>query len=140
MALEQLIYCSKSTDLDPQEAVVRSTGWPVCNVQRAATSGYYEYRSRSDVSHIAMATATTRAKALSLYKQLLRGAEMMPTPNRRKFVVKKTRTEFKANKDLTDPDEIQFCLRLADTNLDTVLIQAEHLTNLMKDPTYHADI
>lgn len=64
----------------------------------------------------------------------------MPTPNRQKFVRKKTRMEFKANMHLTDPEEIQFCIRLADTNLDTVLIQAEHLTRLMKDPTYHADI
>ena len=64
----------------------------------------------------------------------------MPTPNRKRFVIKKTRTEFKANKHLTDPKEIEFCLRLADTNLDTVLIQAEHLSRLMKDPNYHADI
>lgn len=64
----------------------------------------------------------------------------MPTPNRQKFVVKKTRMEFKANKHLTDSQEIQFCLRLADTNLDTVLIQAEHLSRLMKDPNYHGDV
>lgn len=87
-----------------------------------------------------MATPVTRSKALSLYRQLLRAAEKMPTPNRRYFVLKKTRTEFKANKKLSDPEEITFCLRLADTNLDTVLIQAEHLTRLMKDPNYHADI
>lgn len=86
------------------------------------------------------ATAATRSRALSLYRQLLRGAAQMPTPNRRRFVIKKTRTEFKANKGLTDPDEIEFGLRLADTNLDTVLVQAEHLTRLMKDPNYHADI
>jgi len=49
-------------------------------------------------------------------------------------------TEFKANKHLTDPKEIEFCIRLADTNLDTVLIQAEHLTRLVKDPNYQADI
>ena len=88
----------------------------------------------------AVAAPTTRTRALSLYRQLLRAAEKMPTPNRRKFVVKKTRTEFKANKHLTDAEEIKFCLRLADTNLDTVMLQAEHLTNLMKDPNYHADI
>jgi len=64
----------------------------------------------------------------------------MPTPNRRKFVAKKTRTEFKSNAHLTDEKEIEFCLRLADTNLDTVLIQAEHLTRLMKDPNYHTDV
>ena len=87
-----------------------------------------------------MATPQSRTKALSLYRQLLRGAQKMPTPNRRRFVVKKTRTEFKANMNLTSPDDIQFCIRLADTNLDTVLIQAEHLSRLMKDPNYHADI
>ena len=64
----------------------------------------------------------------------------MPTPNRQSFVIRKTRTEFKANVNLTDPDTIKQCIRLADTNLDTVLVQAEHLTNLMKDPTYQVDI
>jgi len=87
-----------------------------------------------------MATPATRARALSLYRKLLRGAEKMPTPNRRNFVAKKTRSEFKASKHLTDPKDIEFGLRLADTNLDTVLVQAEHLTRLMKDPNYFADI
>lgn len=64
----------------------------------------------------------------------------MPTPNRQQFVIKKTRAEFKANKHLTDPDEILFCLRLADTNLDTVILQAEHLTKVMKDPNYKTDL
>jgi hypothetical protein len=87
-----------------------------------------------------MATPQTRARALSLYRQILKGAEKMPTPNRRNFVVKKARTEFKANKGLTNPEDIELCLRLADTNLDTVLVQAEHLTRLVKDPNYMADI
>lgn len=89
---------------------------------------------------VVVGAAAARSKALSLYRQLLRGAAKMPTPNRRKFVIKKTRSEFKASKHLTDPSDIEFCLRLADTNLDTVLIQAEHLTRLMKDPSYHADL
>ena len=87
-----------------------------------------------------MATPATRMRALSLYRQLLRGAQKMPTPNRRKFVIKKTRSEFKANKHLTSAEDIEFGLRLADTNLDTVLLQAEHLTRLMRDPNYFADI
>ena len=37
---------------------------------------------------------------------------------------------------LTDPEEINEAIRLADTNLDTVLVQAEHLTKLMQDPKY----
>jgi hypothetical protein len=84
-------------------------------------------------------TSLTRPRALSLYRQLLRGAMKMPTPNRQNFVLRKTRTEFRANRHLTDPEEIDFCLRLADTNLDTVLVQAEHLTKIIKDPRYHGE-
>ena len=81
-------------------------------------------------------TAATRSKALSLYRKLLRGAMKMPTPNRQNFVIRKTRTEFKAAMGLTDHEEINEAIRLADTNLDTVLVQAEHLTRLWGDPEY----
>jgi len=37
---------------------------------------------------------------------------------------------------LSDVEEIEFCLRLADTNLDTVMVQAEHLSRLFNDPEY----
>lgn len=83
-----------------------------------------------------MATPASRSKALSLYRKLMRGAMKMPTPNRQNFVIRKTRTEFKAAMGLTDPEEIHEAIRLADTNLDTVLVQAEHLTKLMQDPKY----
>ena len=86
-----------------------------------------------------LASLPTRMRALSLYRQLLRQGQKMPTPNRRKFVITKTRNEFKLHKHLTDPDEILFYLRLADTNLDTVMVQAEHLTKVMKDPNYKID-
>ena len=85
-------------------------------------------------------TAATRQKALSLYRQLLRAAQKMPTPNRQRFVIRKTRSEFKANINLTDPEAIKQCIRLADTNLDTVLVQAEHLTKLVNDPNYKVDV
>ena len=64
----------------------------------------------------------------------------MPTPNRRNFVIKKTRSEFRANMHLTDVKKIESAIILADTNLDTVLLQAEHLTQLMNDPNYKIDI
>lgn len=67
-------------------------------------------------------------RALSLYRQLLRGAERMPTPNRQNFIKRRTRDEYRKHRALTDPEEIDFQLRLADTNLDTVLVQAEHLS------------
>ena len=71
---------------------------------------------------------STRIRALSLYRQLLRGAERMPTPNRQNYIKRKTRDEYRTHMTLTNHDEIDFQLRLADTNLDTVLVQAEHLS------------
>ena len=79
---------------------------------------------------------STRIRALSLYRQLLRGAERMPTPNRQNYVKRKTQAEYRKNMKLTDAEEIDFQLRLADTNLDTVLVQAEHLSRLFNDPDY----
>lgn len=84
-------------------------------------------------------TAATRARALSLYRQLLRSAKRMPTPNRQNYVIRKTQTEYRDNLHLTDSKEIDFAIRLADTNLDTVLVQAEHLTRLFNDPQYQDD-
>ena len=79
---------------------------------------------------------STRIRALSLYRQLLRGAERMPTPNRQNYVKRKTQAEYRKHMKLTEPEEINFQLRLADTNLDTVLVQAEHLSRLFNDPEY----
>lgn len=71
---------------------------------------------------------STRIRALSLYRQLLRGAERMPTPNRQNYIKRKTKDEYRKHMTLTDEEDIVFQLRLADTNLDTVLVQAEHLS------------
>lgn len=84
-------------------------------------------------------TAATRARALSLYRQLLRGAEKMPTPNRQNFIKQKTKIEFREAMGLTDEEDIEFQLRVADTSLDTVLVQAEHLTKLFRDPKVQGD-
>lgn len=63
----------------------------------------------------------------------------MPTPNRRNYIRKKTKAEYEKYKSLdpvNDAEQIEFQLRLADTNLDTVMVQAEHLTRLYNDPDY----
>ena len=64
----------------------------------------------------------------------------MPTPNRQNFVLQKTRDEYRAHIGLTDPEEIEFQLRLADTNLDTVLVQAEHLTKLFRETSHQNEL
>lgn len=92
----------------------------------AASSPTYETQSPE----------VNRRRALSLYRRLLRSAERMPTPNRQNYVKRKTQEEYRKHKTLTDPQEIEFQLRLADTNLDTVMVQAEHLSRLFSDPEY----
>ena len=72
-----------------------------------------------------MSRAATAKKALSLYRQLMRGAKKMPTLDRQEFVMKKTRKEFRENQSLTCADQIDFHLRLAEFNLDTVLVQGK---------------
>jgi hypothetical protein len=77
-----------------------------------------------------------RQRALLLYKQLLRAAHRMPTPNCTNYILTKTRNEYCGHSKLTNEMEIEFQLQLADTNLDTVLVQAKHLTRLFRNPNY----
>jgi len=64
----------------------------------------------------------------------------MPTPNRQNYIITKTRDEYRANRAISDPEEIEFLIRLADTNLDTVLVQAEHLTKLFHENSKNTDL
>jgi hypothetical protein len=102
------------------------------NPPPSSTSDPQQSSSSSDYN----SNNNNRIKALSLYRQLLRGAERMPTPNRTNYIKRKTRSEFRKHKSLVDKSDIEFQLRLGDTNLDTVLVQAEHLSRLFNDPDY----
>ena len=91
-------------------------------------SSQKQQQQQQSVASLNEQQQSTRIRALSLYRQLLRGAERMPTPNRQNYIKRKTRDEYRKHMTLTNHDEIDFQLRLADTNLDTVLVQAEHLS------------
>jgi hypothetical protein len=121
---------SRSILVAGSAAVMRRTGGVSNKVHFSSTSAY------PDQPLTYKTPAEARAKAFSLYRQLLRGGKKMPTPNRQNFVIDKTRSEYRDNMHLTDAKEIDFCLRLADTNVDTVMVQAEHLTGLFNDPAY----
>ena len=108
----------------------------VSNNNFSTTSNNNENESTNESTNGNNNSDNHRQRALSLYRQLLRGAERMPTPNRQNYIKRKTRAEFKRHVTLTDTEEIEFQLRLADTNLDTVLVQAEHLCRLFNDPEY----
>mmetsp|Transcript_32328 Transcript_32328/g.44410 ORF Transcript_32328/g.44410 Transcript_32328/m.44410 type:complete len:107 (+) Transcript_32328:31-351(+) len=62
-----------------------------------------------------------RARALTLYKNLLRESRKVPYPNREKWLIMKTRKGFRENQTLVDCAEIDFELRLGETHLDSII-------------------
>lgn len=72
----------------------------------------------------------SRSHALKLYRALLREAARMPTANRKRFVQFTARRDFEANRGLQDANEIELALGLAETQLDTVRVQRQHLADL----------
>lgn len=72
-----------------------------------------------------------RQKVLALYRAFLREAKLMPTANRQQYIRNKARHDFKESKDLSGA-ELEFAVRLADTQLDNVVRQRELLTELAR--------
>lgn len=81
--------------------------------------------------------AELRREALRLYRAIYRAAAKMPSRDRRDYVRRRLRFEYDQHRHEPNPERIQFLLRLADTQLDTVLVQAEHLANTFSSPDYH---
>ena len=79
-----------------------------------------------------------RSRALSLYRQLLRAARGVPTEHRRSYIARRTRGEFEDSRWERQPAQVDFLLQLAETHLDTVLIQAGHLQEQVDDPRFAA--
>lgn len=55
----------------------------------------------------------------------------MPTQNRRDYIQGRARKEFRANKKLTDPDDIKEAFTFARDNLDIARAQRKHLCKIM---------
>jgi hypothetical protein len=53
-----------------------------------------------------------------MYRAFLKQANLMPTENRAQFVRLKARRDFKAAKQLTAPEQVQFHVALAETQLE----------------------
>eukprot|EP00750_Incisomonas_marina_P014955 INCI1802.2.p1 GENE.INCI1802.2~~INCI1802.2.p1 ORF type:complete len:206 (+),score=37.63 INCI1802.2:216-833(+) len=71
-------------------------------------------------------------KARSLYREIIRASKAMPTINRRDFIRARARREFDLATGETDPEKIDFHLRFAETQLESIKVQAQHLTELDK--------
>ena len=67
---------------------------------------------------------------LSLYRSILRTRRQLPSANRRDFILAKARAEFAANAGETDADTIEQHIAYGEFMLDTLGVQAEHLTEL----------
>jgi len=72
-----------------------------------------------------------------LYKKLLRAAEKMPTQNRVDYVKRRTQKEFRAASLVSDPEHIDLLMTVGLTNLETVEVQAKHLTSVWGDLEDH---
>lgn len=70
------------------------------------------------------------AEALSLYRQILRAARLMQTELRQVHVCRKARTEFEKARH-ADAQQQTFLLALADTQIDNIKAQAQHLQHLV---------
>lgn len=70
------------------------------------------------------------AQAISFYRQILRASKLIPTELRQVHVRNKARTEFERARH-ADEEQQQFLLALADTHLDNIRAQAQHLQHLV---------
>ena len=70
------------------------------------------------------------AEAISLYRQILRAAKLMPTELRQLHVERKARKEFEEARH-ADRSQQQFLLALANTQIDNIRAQAQHLQRLV---------
>lgn len=72
---------------------------------------------------------TMSAQAISCYRQILRASKLIPTELRQIHVRNKARTEFELPRHV-DATQQQFLLALADTHIDNIRAQAQHLQHL----------
>ncbi|POM63664.1 Hypothetical protein PHPALM_20902 [Phytophthora palmivora] len=67
----------------------------------------------------------------------MQAAGKMPTRDRANYVRRRLRREYDEAREETNPERISFLLRLAETQLETVEVQAQHLTSTFSSPDYH---
>ena len=94
---------SSSSSSSSSRTLVASSSSP----SQTQTQSSQEQQQQS-VASLNEQQQSTRIRALSLYRQLLRGAERMPTPNRQNYIKRKTRDEYRTHMTLTNHDEIDF--------------------------------
>ncbi|XP_076113182.1 LYR motif-containing protein 4-like isoform X1 [Mytilus galloprovincialis] len=73
----------------------------------------------------------SRSKALALYKQILQESKKFTSYNYRNYAIRKTRDEFRQNKEVTDPQKLKDLFKKAKDNLE--IVQRQVLVGQMYD-------
>ncbi|KAL7753760.1 hypothetical protein RI367_000691 [Sorochytrium milnesiophthora] len=76
------------------------------------------------------------ARVLSYYRAFLRLARRMPTPERRRLVERRSRQEIESNRLERDVDRLAFLYQVAETQLENLSLQADHLQRLQATRQY----
>ncbi|KAF0700249.1 Aste57867_9204 [Aphanomyces stellatus] len=84
-----------------------------------------------------MTSATTRTQVLSLYRQIYRVAGHMPSKDRKDFVRRRLRSEYEKYRHESNHERLEFLIKVADTQLDTLQIQTQHFSSVFSNPDYH---
>mmetsp|Transcript_28271 Transcript_28271/g.71617 ORF Transcript_28271/g.71617 Transcript_28271/m.71617 type:complete len:91 (+) Transcript_28271:196-468(+) len=77
-----------------------------------------------------MATVEGRVAAISLYRTLLRAAQLIPQENKKMFAQDRIREGFRESKDETDKEKLREMFLLGYTQLESIEVQTNHLNNL----------
>ncbi|KAJ1474653.1 hypothetical protein T484DRAFT_1831501 [Baffinella frigidus] len=68
--------------------------------------------------------------AISLYRAMLRAAQLVPAENKRAMAIDRIRTEFRKNAGEQDGEALRVHFLVGHTQLETLEIQAAHLTKI----------
>nr|CCA14353.1 AlNc14C3G460 [Albugo laibachii Nc14] len=72
------------------------------------------------------------SESMRLYCAIYRAAAKMPTKDRKHFIRRRLRAEYDIYRTETDAERLRFLHSLAETQLETIQIQAKHLTDMLK--------
>mmetsp|Transcript_28956 Transcript_28956/g.53214 ORF Transcript_28956/g.53214 Transcript_28956/m.53214 type:complete len:85 (+) Transcript_28956:271-525(+) len=67
---------------------------------------------------------------LGMYRKLIREARLLPTNNRKNYVLKKARKDFEDSRQEVDPERLRFLYSLAEVQYDNLKVQRTLLNKL----------
>ncbi len=82
--------------------------------------------------------SSLRSHSLSLYRKIYRAAALFPTESRTLFVRDRLQRAYREKTTPGKEDQQEERVRLAEIQLETILVQSEHLRKVFEDERVHA--